>query len=230
MIILKYFARKTDIIESKKILIRGNMLGPIGSQIMSIFRLLSPDEIDKYIVREEEAKVNESLPMASGGEEFASEGHQEDQVSQRSAKQETEFPKEHQAEIIPLHKLKVEEVKQEPETALRQQEKKHSQHSSLSGESGELESLGILSAKSIRAIEEERLKKENAKKDSATVFLLKEREKLKSSKKRLIEQVAFKSYQSNAAQEFHDMNDDDLLEEENSSKDLKGILLNKRHY
>ncbi len=90
--------------------------------------------------------------------------------------------------------------------------------------------MGILSASSIKEIEAERRKKENDKKDSATVFLLKEREKMRDSKRRMTEQRAIKSYQTNAAQEFYDDTEEDISDEENRQNDLKGILLNKKHF
>ena len=52
---------------------------------------------------------------------------------------------------------------------------------------------------------------------------------MRQSKKRLIEQQALKQYQTNAAQEFHD----EVFDEETgelANADLKGILLNKKHY
>ena len=70
------------------------------------------------------------------------------------------------------------------------------------------------------------LAKENKNRDSATVFLLKERERMRSAKRKMIEQVALKSYQLNASQEFYEKSDNGE-EEEEGLDDLKGILLNK---
>lgn len=220
------------------------MLGPIGSQIMSIFRLLSPDEIDKYIVQEkaDAYRTGEASAIAANGEGMAMTA--EHASTMDSSSDSSQFPKDHQAKIIPLNK-KVEEELQEqaeedgfreasedssrgqnPQTRKQMVAPQSSQESN-----GELESMGILSSAKIKQIEAERLAEENNKKDSATVFLLKERERMRTAKKRLVEQIALKSYQTNAAQEFYEEIEEDLEEEfEEGSEDLKGILLNKRHY
>ncbi len=214
------------------------MLGPIGSEIMRLFRLLSPDEIDKYIVRDNVKEVQSSQQMAANGEsmQFNSED--------AKAHNNKSFPKDDQAKIIPFN----EEAKKELEsrTGPNAQEYNDSREnvqnptkpeintrvhkvSHQEGDSSGLESIGVLSAKQIKELEAQRLKKENENKDSATVFLLKERHKMRQSKKRLIEQQALKQYQTNAAQEFHD----EVFDEETgelANADLKGILLNKKHY
>jgi len=208
------------------------MLGPIGSNIMSIFRLLSPDEIDKYIESKEVQKIAGS--MAASGEEMTYEGHQEPEFAQPKEKK---FSTDHQAEIIPIGKFKkdnhIEEEKKEAEEELpvemKAEVKKLKPKSNASAPKSQLESIGILSASSLRQIEQERLEKESKNKDSTTAFLIRERMKMRESKKRLIEQHAYKSYQMNAAQEFYDT--DDLLDEEaNNDSSTKGILVNKKQF
>lgn len=200
------------------------MLGPIGSEIMSIFRLLSPDEIDKYIVEEKADgyRTGETSAIAANGHGMALSPEHSGSMSDFT--DSGSFPKDHQAKIIPLKK---EDSKREaPPKDL------HNHHPSGGQERGDeqLESVGILSSGKIKQIEAERLREENSKKESATVFLLKERERMRAAKKKLIEQVAIKSYQTNSSQEFYDEVEDDSDEGEESSNDLKGILLNKRHY
>ena len=227
------------------ILLRGIMLGPIGSEIMSIFRLLSPDEIDKYIVEEkaDESIAKGSIKIAVGGESL---GLTSAETHQGSTGAGTKFPKDHQAKIIPLHGRSPEEEdlldksipekKSEQNNSQREddhhgQERPQNQarkHSLKASTGSSLDSIGILSASQIRNIENERLENENKKRDSSTVFLLKERERMRSAKRKLIEQVAIKSYQVNASQEFYEKTDGDFEDEE--LDDLKGILLNKRHY
>jgi hypothetical protein len=52
--------------------------------------------------------------------------------------------------------------------------------------------------------------------------------KMRDSKKRLVEQHAYKSYQTNAAQEFYE---EDVAEEEEASESgAKGILVNKKQF
>ena len=215
------------------------MLGPIGSEIMAIFRLLSPHEIDKYIKDEKPRKIETSLPMAAGGESLQYDGD-EPHLEEQARK----FPKDHQAKIIPINPENAKSNKPKNEEIQKTSEAIASSPSTSMGESGparrnsrndgsggsDLESLGILSARSIREQEEQRLREENSKKDSATVFLLKHREKMRESRKRIIEQHAINSYQKNASQEFYEESDDDLLEEERGQGEFKGILFNKKHY
>lgn len=216
------------------------MLGPIGSEIMAIFRLLSPDEIDKYIVdeRADEQASGSSIKVAAGAESMSltsSESHYE-------KKKDEKFPKDHQAKIIPLHGRHPEE-----KDLLSEEKSDGSFHSSskLNGaqikprmsennfsvdpNNHSLASIGLLSAAQIREIEKQRLREENKKRDSSTVFLLKEREKMRIAKRKLIEQVAIRSYQSNASKEFYAATEDDMDEDENTH-DIKGILLNKKHF
>lgn len=215
------------------------MLGPIGSDIMAIFRLLSPDEIDKYIVREEPIKVEQSMRMAANGESMQ---YSEEPPSPKNKTSKQQPDEEHQAEVIPIRKVKTDhesidgpilekELTTDHGQELKKKTSKVSQvpNNDNSPPTSGLEAMGILSASSIKKIEAERLKEENSKKDSATVFLLKEREKMRESKKRMIEQEAIKSYQNSASQEFYEESDDELPDEENQ-QGLKGILLNKRHY
>lgn len=213
------------------------MLGPIGSDVMLIFRLLSPDEIDKYIVNDTSREVGETMAMASGGESLQ---YDDESPHLENSSKPSKFPKDHQAKIIPLDEFKEKSKKKTSEVASAyavqegafaessELENKFQANAPISG-STELESIGVLSSSTIKEIESDREKKENDNKDSATVFLLKEREKMRISKKRLIEQYAIKSYQTNAAQEFYEETEEDLLDEDGSS-DLKGILLNKKHY
>ena len=211
------------------------MLGPIGSEIMKMFRLLSPDEIDKYIVREDERVVNSS--MAANGEpmQFNDERpHLENQESKNK------FPKDHQAKIIPINeevgKKRVidenfETVNYVEENTDSSKEQKHSSKPQYQEDTApnSLASIGVLSASTIKEIEAKRRAEENRNKDSATVFLLKEREKMRQSKKRLTKQIAINMYKTNAAQEFKEDTDEDILDE-NYSNDLKGILVNKKHF
>ena len=52
---------------------------------------------------------------------------------------------------------------------------------------------------------------------------------MRESKKRLIEQHAYKSYQTNAAQEFYET-EDSLDEDEINDSSTKGILINKKQF
>lgn len=214
------------------------MLGPIGSELMSIFRLLTPAEIDRYLDHSAKSRKIEGT-MAANGQELVFDEHDPAFVDVNQKDKKQKFSKEHQAEIIPLHPdqeedhdnlqnfKEAEELEQdssdiEVDSQLEQAEKLKNKL-----KANGLESIGILSAASLRKIEEDRLKSESKKRDSTTAFLIKQREKMRSSKRRLIEQHAYKSYQSNAAQEFYDT--EESIDEEDSLS-TKGILVNKKQF
>lgn len=198
------------------------MLGPIGSEIMSIFRLLSPDEIDNYIVDRKVSRIEGTLTAT--GEELAHDSSKQfyKKAPHENPAQEEDINVEQQAKIIPLHPQQ--EQKEQP-----QRESKATKLHSEQENNGNLSSLGILSAGDIRRQEEKRLKEEKSKKDSATVFLLKEREKMRTSKKRITEQVAMKTYQMNAAIDLTQL-EEDYEEEQNGGIDHKGILVDKKQF
>ena len=141
------------------------MLGPIGSEIMNIFRLLSPDEIDRYIVDEKTSIMVGSV--AAGGESLSLDT--EDSHHGQYSKKKKKFAKDHQAEIIPLSEHK---EKQAAKQFLEENDRYPEQENELSRENVEakakkvaesthdLSSIGVLSASSIREIENERLKKD----------------------------------------------------------------------
>lgn len=194
------------------------MLGPIGSEIMSIFRLLSPHEIDKYIVEEkaDSYKVGQTNAVAANGESInlSTDNTGTDLLDDDSSKK---FPKDHEAKIIPLH-------------SDDDNEKEKKRLSSEINKGDSLESIGVLSASKIKEIEKERLERERKKKDSATVFILKERERMRNAKRKMIEQIALKSYQENSSQEFLEATEEELENDDLNVNDIKGILLNKKHF
>ena len=178
------------------------------------------------------------MPMAANGGQM----QYDDEAPHQQDKKQKPFPKDHQAKVLPLNELstvpkKVDlnesEMTNQPlsnrNAQLKAQYLNKEINHRANEQSNDLASMGILSSSTIKQIENDRRKKENENKDSATVFLLKERQKMRESKKRMIEQEAIKSYQTNAAQEFYDESEDEFSEEE-GHHDLKGILLNKRHY
>ena len=202
------------------------MLGPIGSEIMRIFRLLSPDEIDKYIVREDEAVVASPQKLAAGAE------YNLDNSPHPSPDQKKEALKEKDDNIVPFPHMKSETSVEgqainddfKPNSEIKKIEVDDS-----SRENTALESAGILSASRIKEIEKKRLAEENNKKDSTTVFLIKERLKARKSKQLLTESYAITLYQKNANQEFGQ--EVEIDEEGNRVSDpMKGILLNKKQY
>lgn len=201
------------------------MLGPIGSEIMRIFRLLSPEEIDKYIVREEEAVVASPQKLAAGAE------YNLEDSSLPSPEKNKEDNKE-EDNIVPFprnqSKTPVEDQPDSEDFRPNSEIKKISVDDSKTNSTA-LESAGILSASRIKEIEKKRLAEENNKKDSTTVFLIKERIKARKAKQLLTESYAISLYQKNANQEFGQ--EVEIDEEGNRVSDpMKGILLNKKQY
>jgi hypothetical protein len=214
------------------------MLGPIGSELMSIFRLLSPEEIDKYVVNKTVRKVAGS--MAAGGESM--EFNTED--SNLGEFQKEKFNKEKKAKIIPISDYQEEEATPDKKAKHSFTEEKiatveqfpinkkleTTKERKPSHGNSDLESIGVLSANTIKDIESQRLAEENSQKDSTTVFLLKQRQIMRDSKKKMIEQQAHKQYKTNAAQEFYVQTEEDILSEEPQQDASKGILVNKKQY
>ena len=217
------------------------MLGPIGSELMNIFRLLSPDEIDRYIVDKKVQRVEGS--MAAGGEEM--EFNTED--SNLSERHKEQLKKDQKAKIIPISQYQ-EEKEERPKSEQHQlaeladmdlpteSEEENTDPSFVNqrvqavSPKSDLESIGVLSGSTIKELEAQRMAEENSKKESATVFLLRERQKMRQSKQKLIHQQAHKQYKSNAAQEFYQQTEEDLLSDDPQTDTSKGILVNKRHY
>jgi hypothetical protein len=214
------------------------MLGPIGSELMSIFRLLSPDEINKYIVDKTVRKVAGTMAASGESMEFNTED------SNLGEFQKEKFNKEQKAKIIPISDYqKDEEPKKKANKHSFTEEKlatveqfpinkklETTRQRQPSVGNSELESIGVLSGNTIKEIEAQRLAEENSKKDSTTVFLLKQRQVMRESKKKMIEQQAHRQYKTNAAQEFYVQTEEDVLSDEVQSDVSKGILVNKKHY
>lgn len=186
------------------------MLGLIGSNIMAVFRLLSPNEIDLYVTSAEAGVARIEGSRAAGGEDLwdASDGHLHDQ---HTPEQGPNVNIEH-AEVIALDDFKKKKNRDEPK------------------QTSELEQIGVLSASRIKEIEKARFKEEQGNKDSTTLFLIKEREKLRVCKKMLNEQHGIKSYLESNSHEFHERLDSSCEENSNDCPDGKGILINKKHY
>ncbi|MAZ49238.1 MAG: hypothetical protein CME65_11805 [Halobacteriovoraceae bacterium] len=207
------------------------MLGPIGSEVMAVFRLLSPHEIDAYITEEDNSVVRIEGTRTATGEELPHDSSKQffsrnESGGEIDAPEDEDIDVNKPAKIIPLHAYQdssdSERVQQNRDLD-RRSPKSREKDSSLS-------SLGILSASQIKAQEKARLESEKSQEDSVTVFLLKEREKMRKSKKRMTEQSAIKVYQHNAAV---DLNIEDSFDEDGepiSNSDMRGILVNKKQY
>jgi hypothetical protein len=212
------------------------MLGPIGSNLMLILRVLTPSEIERY--SDEQASGENPVALAAGAENLSTSQHQSGSTLTNGNKKQqntlTEEDDELKAKIIPINEKVKKELK-EKEQQQEQTEKNNftSPPEPLSGESSGLESIGVLSRSQMAEIEAKKLKQENDKKESTTVFILNQREKLKSSQNKLAEQAAILQYRKNASQEFikHEVSDEDFDEDNDSNASGScGILVNKKHY
>ena len=214
------------------------MLGPIGSELMSILRILTPDELNRYLDSKEEGKVE--AKVAVGGENLSFD-HNQSSLGKQSNSNSKKFNKDNQAEIIPIDRYKskppeenVVNNEERFENDLKQEshdsQEKPSQSHHRGPASSELESIGVLSASKIKQLESQKLAEELKGRDSTTAFLLKEREKMQVSKKKLMERQAFKLYQSTANQELFEDDEDFGELDEDLSVGLKGILINKKHF
>lgn len=216
------------------------MLGPMGARIIDILKIMTPNEIDSYIEKPQK-EVTADIKKAAGGEDFdvthspAQSGRKlkkdENQQQDDQANQEPE----HQAKIIPLNKessehLAAKENEENEDQSLESEIEDEKEFHHNDKAQNELEQAGIMSAAKIEALKRKRLNELKKKQDSTTNFIIKQREKLKKTKVRLIEMEAIKNYNINSnIDKLNDEIDIDNPEEE-VSIGSKGILVNKKHY
>lgn len=207
------------------------MLGPMGAKIIDLLKIMTPNEIDKYVEKKEEVS-SANIQLAAGAEEFDVKNSPKNiPINKKSHQNEEESDDEvqHEAKIIPIHKdveVPENEEHEEPEEENLEEDLEYS----VSNKDKELEAAGIFSAQKINALKKEKLKRLKAKQESTSNFILKEREKLKKTKLRLIEQDAIKNYNQNASVEKLNDEIDINNPEEEVIVGNKGILVNKKHY
>ena len=214
------------------------MLGPMGSTIISILRVLTPSEIDRYT---EEHSVVESVngqvgKIASGAEGFEPSDFSSSQKfsqAQKDNQQHNEVELEHEAKIIPINSsIEIEHKPLDIPVPVKEIELEEADGKSTNNNSNilnALESIGIEPKKTLRRKEERKRDQENAKKESTSIFILNEREKLKESQNKLAGQAAILEYKKSATQEITNSNAKDNKKEKCSSSS-SGILINKKHY
>jgi len=218
------------------------MLGPIGASLMSIMRVLTPSEIDRYVDVQSDTKATQL--RAVGGETMSfdeRESHMEDSYKGPPEKEKS------QAKIIPISDFQKD--KKDPKSQQKGPPKSligpppnniHEFHPHeedyLPGQSShldELESIGIFTSSHLKEEQERKIAKEKSGQESTTVFILSQREKLLDSTKKLVGQSAIKEYQVTSSQEIvqRDLTEDDYDEDgELLASGSKGILVNKKHY
>lgn len=212
------------------------MLGPMGARIIDLLKIMTPNEIDKYVEKPneqselklaagaEEFDVTKSPPKALGANQNKNDNENEDSTSEEDVK--------HEAKIIPLHKDSPHSFDEENNQESDEEERSAEEEAEYAASKAEkeLEKAGIYSASKISAIKKEKLKRYKAKQESTSNFILNQREKLKKTKLRLIEQDAIKNYSLNS--NIEKLNDE--IDLENPDEEVvfgnKGILVNKKHY
>jgi hypothetical protein len=224
------------------------MLGPIGSTLMSIMKVLTPAEIDMY---SESSSTSGSVTQATavGAEHIQydySSNHlkqsYEDQLNQDANSQQQPQEQEQKAKIIPINKKVKEQIEEQSQGEDRSQESRDSKLPMKSksqmmvsshDENNELNSIGIYSSQQIQDHEKQLQEQEAKKKDSTSVFILNQRERLKSSRSKMVEQKGIMQYQKSSTADLitkeyteEDLEDDADMRDSNS----KGILLNKKHF
>ena len=217
------------------------MLGPIGSNLINILKVLTPAEIESYsnegVIGESRQVGKTAFALAAGAENLS-----RDQGNFKSLHE----MKEEKAKILPFKKdtdsnkdddgskkdpyaYKAEPVKDDTDTEI-EEEQEQPLESKLSSGGTELESIGILSSKKIKEIQQEHQRKQEATKDSATLFLLKQRKKLQSSKTKLTEQTALENYNKILSEKSFAKEYDEVEEKVVEEEITKGVLVNKKSY
>lgn len=213
------------------------MLGPMGAYVISALRVMTPSEIDRYA---KSSDKNTIRAVAAGAEDFdLSNSQSHPQGSPPGGKDQSGFKPLNpmsDAEIIPIDSLKRKEQRERKEgqrehSAQAGQEIKtsHQPKTPPAGNS-ELESLGIFSADKVNAHNKAMEEAAKASDDSPSIFLLKQRERLKKTNTKIIGHTALKNYTQAAHVEMAvaepDMEDPD----QELAHGSKGILVNKKHY
>jgi hypothetical protein len=229
------------------------MLGPIGSNLMLILQVLTPAEIDLYTQKARDRSVR--APMAAGAEEldiaYDHRGPPDGFTENKKGNKESGDPEKNdessqQAKILPLFKNEIshnDEVDEENsnsdynlgEAPSNNQVDELENHDLINKKQGsELESIGVYSADTIKKQRQREALKKRQSQPSASMFLIDQRNKLKSSQNKLREQTALKNYQKNAhVESIHrdiDIDAEEVDGEVNNSSGVAGILVNKKQF
>ncbi len=196
------------------------MLGPMGAVVMSVLKVMTPAEIERYsqgreAETEEVSKIAAGVESLGSGSMESSFNHQKQDQNKKDWKPPNDPEKEFgEAKIIPIRPPPEESapVESEPES--------------------ELEEMGIISGEKQHAIKEAASAREKSEQDSATIFLIKERQRLKKVKHRLNTNEAFKTYEVSSSIEFFKPEPEVDLDNPDKEDAIgsRGILINKKHY
>jgi hypothetical protein len=211
------------------------MLGPLGSSIISILRVLTPSEIERYT--DSIYKDDVVTKVAAGAEGFepfekppggfkprivSDEEESDESMSGESGDEKSQD--DSKAKIIPISKtVKLEDLPIAVQHLPNSKDKPLNSDKKKSMNS--LRDLGLKSSKEL--LEEQRLIQEikNQSKDSTSVFILSEREKLRESKEKIASLMAIFEYRKSATQEIIVQDKD---ESEPTIYGSTGILINTK--
>ena len=211
------------------------MPGPLGSKIMSILRVLTPDEIDRYI-EEVNTKSELALKVAVGAEDFEAMplGIDDKALIKKAAEKASlkttndERDQISKAKIIPINKSVEDHLNKK---RLESNKKKVGKKKATQKKpKGGLESVGILSAEKLKEESKKRQDDEESEKESTSIFILNQKEILKSSQDKLAAQDGILLYRRSAAQETGSANSENTEDKNLQAFGSCGILINKKHY
>lgn len=201
------------------------MLKTNANTIEKIIKVLTLEEINRYCEKlDAEAEVSRPQKLVVGGEAFSG--------SDKPSSSPKPKVDEEKAKILPFGKQKT-DLEQNPQKF--DEEVEEATEDTKGIPETELEQAGIISAEKIRDLERKKKKQKEAKMESASVFLIRERQKMRTSQAKLVEQAAIKNYISNSqvskSVKFTQDDIDDINEDEDTgsySAQSSGILLNKK--
>lgn len=228
------------------------MAGVFGSNLLQSLKVLTPAEIKRLTETKHQREGNKTgglhsedgsvIDLESEKGKVLSDGKKKRQ--QQQAKKGKDQEQTQQKEVDPYKDKLVQATQDSVQISESAKQMKQNSQENLTLRSDQsskmirteqeakLESVGIFSATKIKE-EQARLQAlEESKKDSASVFLLKEKEKTKESQEKLKRSTVFESYDSSAklkrgtGKKKQDQKKDVNLGEE----ETLGILFNKKHY
>jgi hypothetical protein len=210
------------------------MLEPFGSEIMRILNVLTPSEIERYTDTAYHQKLRGSVSV--GEEEKSFDAKEKNAAislqanSQNNDEESDSEATEHEAKIIPLHE-KFDDFSKEENEACKPLHSPQLQMKATSQvkPQSDLESIGVLSGQTLKKLEEEKNLEVKKKRDSSSVFILKNKKKLEQAQHRLIGQTALKSYRELQSVELIEVEYDEETQEQTTGK-AKGVLVNKDQY
>ncbi len=203
------------------------MLGAIGSNLMSLLRLLTPHEVTT-LTHEAEAKDRFNAQIGvSVGLDLSDETKREDLFQDNLSKKETSK----EAKILPFnqeHQLALGSQETQASTVVKKLTRKQKEELLLRSLNIKKKKKRVVGGEDFDEDydDEDRPKKRNPEDDmSSTVFLISEKAKIKQSQMKLTEQEAIKSYRTQAAIDTSHEDKEDLTQSSSS-----GILVNKRQF